>query len=166
MTPVAASIVSPAGRPVADQVSVSPGRESVAPTANGVIAPPDTELCAPGEVTLTELVTVQVKVAEAVVEAESTTETVTWKVPAVVGVPVMMPVEELMARPTGSPVADQVSVAVDDESVAPTTSPATDTPEPLSWFPGEVTVRMLVMVQVKLDEAAKPLPSVAVTVTG
>ena len=52
---------SPAGRPVADQVSVAPDWESVAESVTGVMAVPETEDLLPGLATDTVLVTVQVK---------------------------------------------------------------------------------------------------------
>ena len=53
---------------------------------------------------------VKLNVAEAVSfgEDESLTFTVTWLVPPALGVPVIAPVEELMLKPFGRPVADQV----------------------------------------------------------
>ena len=48
---------------------------------------------------------VQVKVADPEAPVLSVAVTVTLEVPAVVGVPVISPVEELIDRPAGSPVA-------------------------------------------------------------
>ena len=59
--PVDEPIDRPAGRPVADQVKDdTPDWESVAESANGVIAVPVTLLCVVWEPTVTVLVTVQV----------------------------------------------------------------------------------------------------------
>ena len=52
--------------------------------------------------------------------APSVAVTVTEEVPAVVGVPVMAPVDGSIESPAGRPVADQVRVAPDEESVADT----------------------------------------------
>ena len=76
----------------------------------GVIADPVTVDLAPGLATDTVLVTVQLKVADPLKPAPSVAFTVTEHVHGVVGVPVIEPVEELIDRPAGSPVADQVSV--------------------------------------------------------
>jgi len=54
---------SPAGSPVADHVNVWPDWESVAELDTAVMALPVTALLLPGFVTVTVLVTVQVKVA-------------------------------------------------------------------------------------------------------
>ena len=83
-----------------------------------------------------------------------------------VGRPVMVPVAALMDSPAGRPVADQLRVAVGDVSVAALGSVVTVGPESLDWAPGLVTETVLVIVQVKLAEPAKPAPSVAVRVTG
>ncbi len=53
---------------------------------------------------LDELI-VQVKLAEPLAPVVSVAVTVTLEVPAVVGVPEMRPVEELIDRPAGRPVA-------------------------------------------------------------
>ena len=60
MDPVELLIVSPAGRPVADQVSVAPDWVSVAELETAVIAVPVTADLLPGLATATVLVTVQV----------------------------------------------------------------------------------------------------------
>jgi hypothetical protein len=49
--------------------------------------------------------TVQVKLADPAAPVVSVAVTVTVEVPVLVGVPVMRPVEELVASPRGSPVA-------------------------------------------------------------
>ena len=79
-----------------------------------------------------ETVTVLVIVQENVVEDdrawESVAVTVTVEVPAVVGVPVMAPVERLIDRPAGRPVAPKV----------------TELPPVVSW--GAAMVRVLMAV--------------------
>lgn len=85
--------------------------------------------------------------------------------PGVVGVPVMVPVEELMVRPAGRPVAVHETVAVDDESWAELLSGVMAEPVTLDWLPGLVTVTVLVMFQVKVVLALNACESVAVTVT-
>ena len=64
MAPVEALIDSPAGRPVADQVSGGREDESVAERSTAVMAVPDTSDWLAGLVDATVLVTVQVNVAE------------------------------------------------------------------------------------------------------
>jgi len=68
--------------------------------------------------------------------------------PAVVGVPEMVPFDGFTLSPTGSPVADQVRVAVDEESVAEAVR-ETGAPDTEAWFPGSVTDTVLVTDQVK-----------------
>jgi len=65
-------------------------------------------------------VTVQVKVVvpDCAGVPLSVARTVTFEVPAVVGVPVMMPVEAAMPSPAGRPVAEYVSVWPASGSVA------------------------------------------------
>ena len=63
--------------------------------------------------------TVHENVAEPAYPAPSVAVRVTVDDPAVVGVPEMVPVEGSIDRPAGSPVADQVRVWPDPESVAP-----------------------------------------------
>ena len=73
---------------------------------------------------------------------------------AVVGVPLMMPVAEAMEIPAGRPVADQVTVAVDDVSVAVAVMLVIAVPDTfdLAVVPGLVTAMVLVMFQVKVAE--------------
>jgi hypothetical protein len=85
--------------------------------------------------------------------------------PGVVGVPVMVPVEELMVRPAGRPVAVHETVAVDDESWDELLSGVMAEPVTLDWLPGLVTVTVLVMFQVNVVLALNACESVAVTVT-
>ena len=118
MVPVDELIESPAGRPVADQVRVAPDWESVAESDSVVIGEPVTADWCPGLATATVLVTVQENVAEPEAPEPSVAVTVTEEAPGAVGVPEMDPVDELIESPAGRPVADQVRVAPDWESVA------------------------------------------------
>ena len=70
------------------------------------IGEPETVVWSPGELIVTRLVTDQLKVALVEYPAPSVAVAVTVLVPAVVGVPVMFPVEALMDKPVGSPVAE------------------------------------------------------------
>ena len=106
MTPVAEAIDRPAGRPVAVQARVAVDEESVAVAVMEAMAVPDTLDLAVvvGLVTATVLVMVQVNAdVDTALEAMSVAVRVTEQAHAVVGVPVMAPVEELMARPAGRP---------------------------------------------------------------
>src|SRR5579862_3047705 len=99
---------SPAGSPVALNVSVCPDAESVAWICR-LTAIPTVQDWAPGLVTVTVLApaafTVQLNVAEPDAPVVSLAVTVTVEVPAVVGVPEISPDEELTDSPAGSPVA-------------------------------------------------------------
>ena len=163
--PVELSIDSPAGRPVADHVSVAVEEESVALTSTGAMAVPDRSDWSPGLVTATELVIVQANEAESVAPEPSVAVTVTDEVPAVVGVPLTVPVELSIDSPAGRPVADHVSVAVEEESVALTSTGAMAVPDRSDWSPGLVTDTELVIVQANEAESEKPASSVAVIVT-
>ena len=78
---------------------------------------------------------------------------VTEQAQAVVGVPVMAPVEVLMVSPAGSPVADhEEMVAADDESEAVFVTVEMALPDTWDWVPGLVTDTVLVMFQVKVAE--------------
>src|ERR1700729_3766076 len=84
--------------------------------------------------------------------------------PAEVGVPVMVPVPELMDSPAGSPVADQVRVAPDWLSVAELVTGVMAAPVTLDLPPGLVTETVLLTAQVKpADVAVAAWVSVAVT---
>ena len=61
--------------------------------------------------------------------------------------------------------ADQVRVALDDESVADSSTGVMAEPDWSDWSPGLVTETVLVMFQVNEAVPAKPESSVAVTVT-
>ena len=75
--------------------------ESAAATTNGVMAVPETPDWFPGLVTVTVLVTVQVKLVVAKYPSVSVAVMVTEEVPAVVGVPWITPVEVLIESPGG-----------------------------------------------------------------
>src|SRR5215471_11522816 len=85
------------------------------------------------------LFTVQLNVAEPDAPVVSVAVTVTLPLVAVVGVPEISPVEELMDRPAGSPVAPYVSVCPDAESLARICR-LTAVPTVEVWLPGLVTV--------------------------
>jgi hypothetical protein len=165
MAPEAGSIDSPAGRPVADQARVAVDDESVAVTSIGVMAEPETSDWSPGLVTETVLVTVHENEAESLAPEQSVAVTVTDDEPAVVGVPEMVPEEGSMARPAGRLVTDHVSVAVDDESVAATSTGVMAAPEMSDWSPGLVTETTLVTLHENEAVPVKPELSLAVTVT-
>jgi hypothetical protein len=77
--------------------------------------------------------------------------TVTEQAQAVVGVPLISPLVE-MVRPAGRPVAPNVRVAPDWVSVAAICKAVMAVPEVLDWAPGLVTATVLVMVHVKLAD--------------
>lgn len=72
--------------------------------------------------------------------------------PGVEGVPVMAPVVELIDRPVGRPVAEYVSVAVDEVSDEVGVREVMAEPDTLDLAPGLVTATVLVTFQVKLTE--------------
>ena len=82
------------------------------------------------------LVTVQVKVVGPSSPRESVAVTVTEEVPAVVGVPVTVPVEALIDSPAGRPVADQVERRASTRSRWPEVTGAMAVPETEAWGPG------------------------------
>ena len=90
--------------------------------------------------------------------------TVTEHEHAAVGVPEITPVDELIVRPVGSPVAEYVLVAVDDVSEAEMATEAAVLIK-VTWLPGLVTTTVLVTFQVKLTELVNDEPSMAVMVT-
>ena len=159
----------PVGRPVCVQVKlVSAVDESVAVGVSVEIAVDLLDRWLAMEVTVTVLVTFQVNVVELLYAAValSVAFTVTEHAHAVVGVPVMAPVPELMESPAGRPVADQLMVAVDEVSVATGVRVEIAAPETLDWVEIAVTATVLVMVQVNADvETALAKLSVAVKVT-
>ena len=69
--------------------------------------------------------------------------------PAVVGLPVRAPVEALIDRPPGRPVADQVTVDPAWLSVAVRVGPETAVPDSEIWAAWAATVTVLVTVHVK-----------------
>jgi len=103
---------------------------------------------APGLVTDTVLVIVQANVVEPLKSPASVAVTVTEHAHAVLGVPLITPVAGSIDNPAGSPEAEYVSVAVDDESVALIDTGVTATPDTELWAPGSSTDTVLVMVQV------------------
>src|ERR1700733_13405438 len=124
-------------------------------------------LQAPGGLLEPELM-VQVKPAAPLAPVPSVAVTVTLLLPAVVGVPEIRPVEELIDRPAGRPVALKVSVWPEAESVAVICRLAAVPTVPV-WLPGLVTVTVLpvaeLIVQVKVADPVAPVVSFAVTVT-
>jgi hypothetical protein len=91
--------------------------------------------------------------------------TVTEHEHGAVGVPVMDPEEELIDRPVGRPVADQVNVWPDWESVAELVTVEMAVPVVLVCAALAVTVTVLAIVHEKLADPAKPALSVALIVT-
>ena len=132
------------------------------------MAEPETLDLAAIAVTATVLVMVQAKLVTAVCPPKSVTLTTTEETPGVVGVPVMTPVEVLMASPVGKPVADQVSVAPDWVSAPALVSVEMAEPVTFDWLDLAVTATVLVIVheKVALPELAGEALSVAVMVTG
>lgn len=110
MAPVPLLMDRPAGKPVADHVTASLS----ASLAIGVTETEDPArwLCAPiADITGALLaVMVQLNVSLSL-KLPSETVIVTLDVPAVLGVPEITPVELLMLRPVGKPLADQLSVS-------------------------------------------------------
>ena len=108
---------------------------------------------------------VQVKLVDPTNPALSVTVTVTANTPEWRVAPVIVPVVGEIDSPVGSPVADQVRVAVDEVSLADSATGTTDTPTRLVWLPGPVTATVLVIVQVKDAVPTDPTLSVTVMVT-
>ena len=73
----------------------------------------------------------------------------TEALPGVVGVPEMTPVAELIERPSGRPVADQVRVAPDWESVAEAVRLVIAVPVTLFWSSIDETLTELWVAHVK-----------------
>src|SRR5579859_1371784 len=161
----------PAGRPLALQVKVWPDCESVACICR-LTAVPTVPVWLPGLDTVTVLplcgLIVHVKLALPWAPVVSVAVTVTLLLPAVVGVPEIRPLLELMDRPAGRPLALQVKVWPDCESVA-CICRLTAVPTVPVWLPGLDTVTVLplcgLIVHVKLALPWAPVVSVAVTVT-
>ena len=162
--PVVALIANPVGRPVADHEAMVATEElSLTGRVRLAMAAPVAEDFAPGLVTDTAFVTVQVKVALPNAVVVSVAVSVTEQAHAVVGMPEMVPVAELMTSPAGKPVADQVRVWPAAESVADETSPTTAAPEMDDWAPGFATTITSEIVQVNEADPAALVVSVAVT---
>ena len=143
-----APMVRPAGSPDAVHESEVVEELSDPPIVSGVMAVPDTLDRSPGEMTPTTLVMVHENEVVPLNPALSLARTVTDEEPAVVGVPETTPVEALMDRPAGRPVADHDEmVAADDESDALRASAAMALPETDDREPGLVMVTRLVTVQ-------------------
>src|SRR5215469_1075904 len=112
-----------------------------------------------------EVLMVQVKLAEPEALVVSLAVTVTEEVPAVVGVPEIRPVAELIDSPAGSPVAVKLRVCPEAESVAWICRLAAVPTVPV-WLPGLVTVTVLppglvTMAWLASQVPAPPLPSFA-----
>ncbi len=75
------------------------------------------------------------------------------------------PVDDAMDKPTGRPVALQVSVATELVSVPLGVRVPMAEPETPDWAEMAVTTTVLVMVQENEADEAKLAPSVAVSVT-
>ena len=137
---------------MADQVKAAADDVSV-PVGVNDTAVPVTEFLVPGLVTLTVLVMVHANVVDAAKPAESVTVKVTEHAQALVGVPDSTPVAGAMEMPTGRPEAVQVRVALDWVSLAEGDK-VTGVPDTLDWVPGLFRPTVLVMVHVKVVEAA------------
>src|SRR6516165_3966396 len=166
MSPVAASIFSPAGSPVATYVSGGAAPVSVALTCT-LTGIPSQDCSVAGMVTVTRPVMVQLMTALPTAPVPSVAVTVTGKIPAgPVGVPVMTPVPAAILSPAGRPAAPNVMVWPVAESVAVTFTAVIAVPTADFSAAGAVTVTTLAMVQVKPTVAATVSASVTVTVTG
>jgi hypothetical protein len=105
IAPVEVLMDRPVGRPAADQVyGVLPPLADI----DCDTAVPFTLARVPGLVTAGAVPVVHVNEAPPVNAALSRTVTLDENVPAAVGVPEMTPLEALIAKPVGSPVADQL----------------------------------------------------------
>ena len=157
MTPVEALIVRPAGRPVADQVY-----GAVAPVAAKLseVAAIRVPFWVPGLVIVGAVPVLKVNVAVPVTFAVSLAVTVTFAATVAVGVPAMTPVEALIVRPAGRPVADHVYgvfppfAAIGTLVAVPVAAPC---------IPGLVTTTPVVQLNVALPVTFRV--SFAVTVT-
>ena len=138
----------------------------MAESVTGVMAEPVTSPWLPGLATDTVLATVQVKVADPEAPVESVAVSVTEQVHGAVGVPLIVPVDELIERPAGRPVADHVKdVMPDSESVAELVTAVMAVPVTADVLPGFATVTVLVIVHVKVAVPDWLDGSVAVNVT-
>ena len=165
--PVDGSIETPGGQPGGAEGRGWPSTTSRRPpTANGVIAAPETPDWSPGSVTVTVLTTVQANETSAEKPESSVAVIVTVVGPGVVGVPEMVPVDGSTDSPGGSvPESVNVSTASGNESVVGTGTGVMAAPEVDVWSPGSVIVNVLVTVQVKEIVDENPASSAAVTVT-
>jgi len=147
IVPVEPLIDSPAGSPEAVHVNVAPDWLSLADGVTAETGVPDVPCWVPGLVTVTELVTVHVKVAVPDWPDRSVAVSVIEQAHGAVGVPEMVPVEVLIDSPAGRPVADQVN---DDtpvwESVAELARVVMAEPVTFVLLPGLVTATVLVTV--------------------
>ena len=127
---------------------VATDEESLEVGVSELMAEPETLDLAPGLVTVTVLVMVQVKLTELACDWLSVAVMVTAQAHAVVGVPLITPAEE-MTMPTGRPVADQVKVAVVEVSVAVAVIGVMRVPDTLdlALVVGLVTATVLVIAQ-------------------
>jgi hypothetical protein len=160
IVPVEVLMESPAGSPVADHEEiVAVDEESVAELVRAVMAEPETFDLVPGLVTVTVLVMFQVKVAVAVRASESVAVMVVEQAQAVVGVPVMAPLVELMDRPAGRPVAEKLTVLPPVVSWgALMVRVLMALPDTFDWVPGLVTDRLSTFQVTEIDPPPPPPP--------
>jgi len=163
--PVEELIERPAGRPEVVQVKDWPDWVSVAELVNVLMAVPAGEVRLDLDKTATVLVVVHVSAAEPACPVLSEATIRTEAEPGVVGVPVIVPLEALIDRPAGSPVADQVIVTPISVSVALDVSGVMAEPVVLVWLPGLATVIDEVRVQVNEVLPTKEFVSVAYSTT-
>jgi hypothetical protein len=161
MAPLEPLMVRPVGKPVWDhEVMVAAEEESDAELLSVEIGVPVTLDWVPGLATVTVLVTFHVNVVLAVSVWVSVAVTVTEQAHAVVGVPVMAPLEELIERPVGRPVAEKVTELPPVVSCgALMVRELMPLPEAFDWVPGLVTDRASTF-QMRLMEPVPPVPPV------
>src|SRR6266545_2888699 len=146
---------------------VSPGGSPVADHDGYGAVPPVAVICTCSAAAMAHL-----KVVDPDLPSVSVTVTVTSLAgPTVVGVPDITPVEGLIDRAGGSPVAPHGPGLVTDQLYGPVPPLSAigreaAVPTTVVWFPGLVSCGKGLTVQVKATESARPLPSVAVAVTG
>jgi hypothetical protein len=157
-------IVSPAGSPVADHVSVPapPVAATVAVKAVPTIPLPSEEVVMDSAGALT--VRLSVAIAVCAGDALSVTVAVTEYVPVSVGVPLIVPVEPI-ASPVGSPVADHLSVPLPPLAVTVAEYAVPEVPaaseEVVTESAGALTVRLSVEVAVFAGEEVSLTDSLA-----
>ena len=165
--PFAGLMARPAGRPVADHEAMVTVDELSETPGTNVTGVPVTLDWVPGEATVTELTTDQVNDHCPAKPALSVAVSMTVEVPPVEGVPVMVPLDELIVTPAGSPTADQVKVGTGlvwlsvADDVRLTVMPLVP-----DWFDGPATDTVSTTCQVNIVDPEKPRGSVAVTSTG